>query len=465
MISLADRSGTWLTRRPLSHGAHAVSQDAAHSLGLAGQGDRAGHGDRRGRGGARRRPADQPRPAAGRRAGRDQGRPRRLPGRVRRPPGAAAGRPAAVGQAGAAGPAAVHAAQRVQGRAGLGAHRAGVVGGVAPRDRPGALRRPPDPAVAGQPAGRRVPRAVLPRRRRPSRPGWCSTWTRPRAPTSPSVVRAARLVRRALAESGLAGGGEDQRLEGRCTSSSPSRVRRSRTSPRPPGRWRRAPSGSTPSWPPPPTSRPTAAAGCSSTPPARARRRSWPPTARGSGPGCRCRRRWPGTRSTSVRPDDFTRDGPPGFPADVGRRAAGAAAISRTTWSPRGTPSPSRGWRRCTRASGGSGRGRRRGGLTTARFAVHSRPRVHSSAAGAAVRSVPRRTLARMTDAQIIAWLDQEDAHLAQTDPRPPAGGAVRRPAATRTTSRLRLHRRPVRSRPSRAGRRRPRRTRTPAVC
>ena len=71
-----------------------------------------------------RRPADQPGLAAGRRPGGDQGRPGRPPGRLRRPAGAAAGRPAAVGEAGAARPGAVHAAQRVQGRAGLGAHRA-----------------------------------------------------------------------------------------------------------------------------------------------------------------------------------------------------------------------------------------------------------------------------------------------------------------------------------------------------
>ena len=119
-----------------------------------------------GRRGTRRRPADQPRQPAGRRARGDQARPRRLPGRGGRPDGAAAGRPAAVGPAGAARAGAVHAAQRVQGRAGLGADGAGVVGRLAPRDRPGALRRPAHAAVAGQPARRRVPRPVLPDRGR-----------------------------------------------------------------------------------------------------------------------------------------------------------------------------------------------------------------------------------------------------------------------------------------------------------
>ena len=106
--------------------------------------------------------------------------------------------PAAVGQAGAARAGAVHAAQRVQGRAGLGADRSRVVGGVAPRDRPGALRRPAHPAVAGQPARRRVPRPLLPRRGRTSRPGLVLDLDPPEGADFAIVVRAARLVRQAL---------------------------------------------------------------------------------------------------------------------------------------------------------------------------------------------------------------------------------------------------------------------------
>ena len=120
--------------------------------------------------------------------------------------GAAAGRPAAVGQAGAARAGAVHAAQRVARARRTGCGPSPVWSEGSHREiAPGALRRPAHAAVAGQPARRRVPRPVLPGRGAPSRPAWCSTSTRPRARTSRSSCRAARLVRRALEDAGLTG--------------------------------------------------------------------------------------------------------------------------------------------------------------------------------------------------------------------------------------------------------------------
>ena len=73
------------------------------------------------------------------------------------------------------------------------------------------------------------------------------------------------------------------------------------------------------------------AARCSSTRPGPAGRPSWRPTARGSGPARRCRSRWPGTSSTDVAPGRLHRAH--GAPADwprrpLGGRDAWAAAIA-----------------------------------------------------------------------------------------------------------------------------------------
>src|SRR4051812_25489973 len=88
------------------------------------------------------------------------------------------------------------------------------------------------------------------------------------------VVRTAGLVRAALADSGLAGGGKRGGARGlhgvvRWAAPPP-------RTPRPPhGRWPPAPSGWTRSWPRRPTSRRTGTAGSSSTRRAVVRARSW----------------------------------------------------------------------------------------------------------------------------------------------------------------------------------------------
>ena len=81
---------------------------------------------------------------------------------------------------------------------------------------PGALRRPAHAAVAGQPARRRVPRALLPRRGVASRPAWCSTSTRPRARTSRSSSAPPGWSGRRSRTPGLTRRREDQRVEGRA---------------------------------------------------------------------------------------------------------------------------------------------------------------------------------------------------------------------------------------------------------
>ena len=166
-----------------------------------------------------------------------------------------------------------------------------------------------------------------------------------RRPPRPPGARRRRARRR----------GQDQRREGRARVRARSTTRRRRgRRPRPPARSRRAPSGSIPRWPPPRSSRRTAAARCSSTPPGSAARPWSPPTARGSGRACRCRSRSPGTSSTTCRRPtspstprrrcSATRD--PWADAD-----AGTAVAAAPTWSRRATPSRSPGCRRCTRAS------------------------------------------------------------------------------------------------------------------
>src|SRR3954469_20660556 len=94
------------------------------------------------------------------------------------------------------------------------------------------------------------------------------------------------------------------------------------------------------------------------------------------------------------------------------RKSRRAPQCTRTSmWSRRGTPSGSPGWPPCTRASAASGprRPRAADAPSTGAGGIHSRGPF-------AIRmSVPARTLSRMTtDPQLTAWLDQEDAHLAQ---------------------------------------------------
>ena len=117
-----------------------------------------------------------------------------------------------------------------------------------------------------------------------------------------AAVRAAHLVRQALADAGLAGAVKTSGAKGvHVFVPLDAAGDRPRTWPRPPGRSPRAPSGSTPRWPPRRSSGRTAAARCSSTRPGPAGRRWWRRTARGSGRARRCRSRWRGTTSTASR--------------------------------------------------------------------------------------------------------------------------------------------------------------------
>ena len=214
---------------------------------------------------------------------------------------------------------------------------------LAPRGPPGALRRPPHAAVAGQPAGRGVPRAVLPRRRRRSPTGLVLDLDPPEGADFDVVVAHGAARAAGAGRRGAGRRGEDQRRQGAARRRPGARTRRPRTRRPPPGRWPPAPSGWTPSWPPPPTSRTTGAAGCSSTRRGRGRATivaAYSPRVR------------PGLPVSAPVPwDDAGRR-----PARRRHRADGGGAARRRatrgrprcpsrrscppTWSPRGTPSP-----------------------------------------------------------------------------------------------------------------------------
>ena len=172
---------------------------------------------------------------------------------------------------------------------------------------------------------------------------------------------------------------------------------------------------STPSWRPPPTSRRTGTGGCSSTPPGRARARSSPPTARGSGPGCRCPRPvgWdaPGRRAArrlhrDVRGGPVRR--PSGRPSCPSRRRCPADLVAEGHTIPIARVQAMHEGKRRKRAAAGRGRRRLTGSVPRAVARPQARRRPPRSV-GAPAQA------ARMThDPQTIAWLDQEDAHLAQ---------------------------------------------------
>ena len=290
--------------------------------------------------------------AAGRRPRGDQGRPGRLPRRGRRPAGAAAGRPAAVGEAGAA---------RARRRSCSATSRRARPTGCAPcavwsegshrEIAPGALRRPAHAAVAGQPACRGVPRPLLPRRGGPSRPGWCSTSTRPRARTSRVVVRVARLVRQALEDAGLAGAVKTSGSKGLhvVVPVAGLAVR---------GRRRRHPGAGRAHRAPRPRARHD---GLHQGGPARPGLRRLDPL----GPGHDRGRLQPAdpARAAGVGAGRLGRAGRRAarglhrdvggrpFPDATGPRSCPSRSPCRPTWWRRGTPSRSPGCRRCTRAS------------------------------------------------------------------------------------------------------------------
>ena len=171
------------------------------------------------------------------------------------------------------------------------------------RGRLRAVQRPADAAVVRQPAGGRVPPDAGPGRPAgpPDPPG-----ARPRPAGG---RRRSRLVVRAAAAGPAGAGrrragrrGEDQRRQGRArVRAAGRRARRSRTWPRPPGRWRRGPSGSTRRSPPPRSSGRTAAGqGVPRLDPGRRRDRGRRLQPAGPARACRCRSRWPGTTSTGV---------------------------------------------------------------------------------------------------------------------------------------------------------------------
>ena len=294
--------------------------------------------------------------------GAHQARPRRLP--RRRPPRdpARARRPRAVRGAGPARAAAVHAEEPAQVRPGLDRPHDGLGRGVAPRDRLPALRRPPHAAVAGQPARRRVPpRADQGRGAARHAPGARPRPARGRRRSSMHVVRAAMLVRRALDDLPASSAPSRPAAARASTSSCRSRRCPSRTRPRRPGRSPPAPRRST--------------------------RRS--PRPRSSGPTAQGKVFLDSTRSIGatvvaaysprIRPGlpvsfPVSWDELPHVPRATSRRdGAGPASATATrgprrcrrrrccppTWSRTGTRIPVARVRRCTRASGGSGPGRR----------------------------------------------------------------------------------------------------------
>ena len=230
-----------------------------------------------------------------------------------------AARPAAVGDPGAARPATVHAEERPEVHAGLGAH-----GRRCGRSRRSARSPTRCATTAARCSG-------SPTSARSSTTRRCSAPTSPTTPThlvldlDPPEGDEFRLGRagRAAGPAGAgrrrpAGRGQDQRRQGCARVRAARRRRPSRRSRPRPARSPPAPSGSTRRWPPPRSSGRTAAARCSSTRPGPAAPPWSRPTARGCGPACRCRSRWPGTSSTTSSPRDFTVHT---APALLGRRA------------------------------------------------------------------------------------------------------------------------------------------------
>ena len=133
------------------------------------------------------------------------------------PPGARG--PAAVGDPRAPRPGSVHAEERAEVHARLGAHRRRVGGGLEAERPVRALQRPAHPALVREPAGHRVPPRARPRRRaRPRHP--------PRARPRSAGCRRVRGGRRGRAPRPPRAGrhragrrGQDERRQRACTSS------------------------------------------------------------------------------------------------------------------------------------------------------------------------------------------------------------------------------------------------------
>ena len=275
-----------------------------------------------------------------------------------------AGRPLSV-QAGAAGPGALHAAQRLQGRARLGAHRRR----CGPRARTARSHQVlcDDRRTLLWLANQRAVEFHVPFfRAGESEPtGLVLDLDPPEGAGFAVVVAVARLVRQALDGRRAGGGGEDQRVEGaaRRRPGARARVR---------GRRRRDPRAGRPHR----AARPgagddrlhqggPAAAGCSSTPPASGQGTivaAYSPRVR---PGLPVSVPVGWDALDDVQPGDFTvttrRDC--SATATRGPSCCRSRRSCPPTWSRRGTPSRSRGCRRCTRASGArrrSGTPRRR---------------------------------------------------------------------------------------------------------
>ena len=198
----------------------------------------------------RRRAPDEPRSTPLQGCGCNQARPRRLPGCGARPdPAGAEGSPP-VGHPCPPRPRGLHAEERPQVHAGLGADRAPVGGDVPSGRGLRPLQRPPHPPLVRQPAGRRVPPHARPGERprphdaprarpRPARGGRVPDGGRRRPPRPPGAGR-----RRP------GGRGQDERRQGRARHRA-HRARRpdGRRGRRHPGHRGRAPSASIPSWP------------------------------------------------------------------------------------------------------------------------------------------------------------------------------------------------------------------------
>ena len=213
-------------------------------------------------------------------------------------------RPAAVGDPGPPRPGAVHAEEPAEVHPGVGPSGLDLGRGIASAEISYALcERPPHAAVVRQPAGGRVPPDPVPAGAPgPARPTWCSTSTRPRAPGFDEVVAAAHLVRAGADDAGLTGAVKTSGAKGVHVfvplTPDAGHGGRGRRHPRHRRPGRAARPGARPR---PRSSRRTGTARCSSTRPGPAARQWWPPTARGSGPACRCRSRSPGTSWTTSR--------------------------------------------------------------------------------------------------------------------------------------------------------------------